>query len=24
VHDRLLLPEDAERTITEAKAIQPF
>ena len=24
VHDRLLLPEDAERYMTEAKAIQPF
>ena len=24
VHDRLLLPEDAERYITEAKARQPF
>lgn len=24
VHDRLLLPEDAERYITEAKALQPF
>jgi hypothetical protein len=24
VHDRLLLPEDAERAIAEAKALQPF